>query len=63
MRKPGTLIAAVIFAVGAIAHLVRLLFAVEIQIGDWSIPMWLSMFGILIAVVLSAVLFKERLND
>lgn len=40
-------IGVIFFLVGAI-HLVRLITGFQIIIGDWQIPVWLSLFGTLI---------------
>jgi hypothetical protein len=46
-------ISALIFAVVAIGHLIRLLNRWTVQLGPFSVPMWVSWVGLLIAVLLS----------
>ena len=42
----------------AILHLLRLIFGVEIQIGSWSAPLWLSWIGTIVTGYLSYASFK-----
>ena len=39
----------VIFAAVALLHLVRIYLGWPVMIGDWSVPMWLSWIGLIIA--------------
>jgi hypothetical protein len=55
-----SLLAAVVFALVAIAHLLRLVFQVEVLIGGVSIPMWVSVFATVIPGGLSVALFRQR---
>jgi len=54
-----SLLAAVIFALVAIAHLLRLVFQVEVLIGGVSIPMWVSVFATVVPGGLSVALFRK----
>ena len=47
--KTFSLVAGVIFAVVALFHLVRIYMGWPVMIGDWSVPMWLSWIGLIIA--------------
>ena len=42
-------IAAVIFALVALLHLVRLVMGWSIVIDSWTVPMWLSWVGLVVA--------------
>jgi hypothetical protein len=42
-----------LFLVFAIAHLFRLIFALPVQIDDWTIPVWVSWLPFVGAAVLS----------
>ena len=46
-------IAAAIFALVALLHLVRLLAGWPIVIGAWTVPMWPSWIGLIVAAALS----------
>jgi hypothetical protein len=57
--KPFTWIAAAIFALGAIVHIVRLFTHFQIVIGSHIIPMWCSYVAIVVAAFLSWMLCCE----
>lgn len=59
MRKSATFFAMVIFALVATAHLLRLIFGVSVTVGGWSVPGWLSVFGVIVPGVLSLGLWRE----
>lgn len=60
MRKPATFFAVVIFALVAMAHLLRLLFGVPVMIAGWPVPGWISVFGFIIPGALAVGLWRER---
>jgi len=47
------LVAGVIFAVVALLHLLRIYMGWPIVIGSWTVPMWLSWIGLVVAGGLS----------
>jgi len=57
--KPFTVIAIVIFALGAVMHLVRYFMGWEIFVNSVSIPMWLSLPAFVIAGGLAIMLWRE----
>lgn len=57
--RPFTLIAAIIFALMAIAHFYRLFTHFRVTVGSHTLPMWLSIVAILITLVLAIGLFRE----
>jgi membrane associated rhomboid family serine protease len=59
MRKPFTTIAAILFALIAVLHVVRIVFAWEITISDARVPMWASVVGAIIAAVLAVMVKRE----
>jgi hypothetical protein len=52
-KKTFCAMTGVIFAVVALVHLLRLYFGWPVLIGDWSVPMWLSWFGLIVTGALS----------
>jgi hypothetical protein len=48
-RKTYTHLSGVIFFIVGLMHLLRLVNGWEISIGDWSVPMWGSVLGLLAA--------------
>ena len=56
--KP-TLLASIIFAIIAVAHLLRLLFGLAVIVGTMDVPMWPSALVVLVFGGLSLMLWKE----
>ncbi len=54
-----TLIAAVMLALVALAHLVRFLFKVEATIGGVAVPMWVSVLATVVAGGVALQLWRE----
>ena len=48
-QKTFFIAAGAIFAVVALLHLVRIYMDWPVMIGDWSVPMWVSWIGLVIA--------------
>lgn len=57
--RPFTLIAAIIFAIMALAHLYRLVTHFQIIAGSHAIPEWASIVAIVITGILAIGLFRE----
>ena len=57
--RPFTWIAAAIFAIAALVHIVRLIKPFQIVIGSHSVPMWCSYVAIVVAAFLSWMLCRE----
>ena len=57
--KPASLIAVLVFSLVAAAHLVRLLFQLEIAVAGAVVPMWVSVMAFFLAVALAFALFRE----
>ncbi len=53
MQKAALYTSGVIFAAGAIGHVVRLIKGFEIAIGGFVLPVWVSFPGVLIASLLA----------
>ena len=59
MKRPFTMIAAIIFALIAVVHAYRLLTHFQIVAGSHTLPMWLSIVGIVVAGILAVGLYRE----
>jgi hypothetical protein len=59
MTSPFTWIASAIFAVIAVVHLYRLIADLPITVGQYSVPRWMSIVGLVIAAGLSWMLCRE----
>jgi len=53
-------ISAIIFGVIAIAHSLRFVFSIEINVMDWAVPLWLSFVAAIIAGYLAFGLWKMK---
>jgi hypothetical protein len=58
--KPVTTIVVIILIVISMAHLLRLVFQVEIIAAGFHIPVWLSIFGFIVPLVLALLLWREN---
>jgi fatty acid desaturase len=59
MKKPFTSLAAIIFAVIALVHLLRLVYGWAVTIVGADVPTWTSVLGLVIAGGLAAGLWWE----
>ena len=57
--KPFTTIAAVLFALVAVAHAYRLVCGCEVLFGGHSIPMWVSAVALVVTGGLAVMLWRE----
>jgi len=53
MQKAALHISGVIFAIGAVGHVVHLITGIEIVFGGVILPMWISFSGAIIAAALA----------
>ncbi len=58
-NKPFTFIAAIIFGIMCLAHILRLFVKFQVLVGNHELPMWGSIVAIGITGLLSWGLFKE----
>jgi hypothetical protein len=59
MTRP-TLIAAVLLALVAVAHLLRMLLNMEATIGGVAVPMWVSVIATVVAGGVAILLWRDR---
>ena len=57
--KLASLLAILVFSLVALAHLIRLIFQVEISIGGETIPIWVSVVGTVVPGALAVALWRE----
>ena len=57
--KLGTTLAILVFALISIAHLLRIVFAVELVAGGTQIPIWVSVLGCLVPATIAVLLWRE----
>ena len=56
--KPATMGAATLLTVVSLAHLVRILFGLQVTVADRVVPMWLSGVAFLVAGGLAIMLWR-----
>jgi hypothetical protein len=57
--KTGTLLAIILFALVALAHLVRLIDRTEILVGTMAVPLWVSVLGVVVPGLIAWLLWRE----
>ena len=59
IMKSSTKLAALLLAIVAVLHLLRVVFSIEMTIDNIGIPIWISIVGFIIPAILSIGLLKE----
>ena len=59
MIKPATSIVMILLMAISAEHLLRLIFQIEIIIGGFHMPLWLSIFGFIFPLPLALMLWRE----
>ena len=57
--KVGSKLAILLFILVAIAHLVRLFGGIEVTVGEWSVPQWVSVAGAIVPLAIAGLLWTE----
>ena len=57
--KPFSTVAAVVLALVALAHLLRLVYGWEVTLAGWIVPLWVSVVGLIVAGGLAAMVWRE----
>lgn len=60
MKKPASLVAAILFWLIALAQLLRVLLRVEVTAGSTNIPLWISILAFIVLTALGSWLWRER---
>ena len=58
--KPASLVTVIFLAFVSIAHLLRVIYRVEIVAGGVSIPIWMSVLACLATAALAGCLWREQ---
>ena len=59
MKKPFAMLAVLVFALVALAHLLRLVYGWEATINGAAVPMWASILALVVAGGLAVGLWRE----
>ena len=57
--KVGSFFAILLLTLVALAHLLRLVFRVEVMAGGISIPMWVSIIACVVPALIAVLLWRE----
>lgn len=57
--KLGSKLAIIVFSIVSIAHLLRLVFAVDVTVGDREIQQWISLVGFIVPGIIALLLWRE----
>ena len=60
MKKPASLVAAIVFWLIALAQLVRVILRVRVTAGNHDIPLWFSAVAFVVLGALGMWLWRER---
>ncbi|HEU5181446.1 MAG TPA: hypothetical protein VFW45_11680 [Candidatus Polarisedimenticolia bacterium] len=61
MKKP-VVVASILLGVVSLAHLLRVVFQVQVTVADRVIPMWVSWVAFLVSGGMAVVLWREAHN-
>jgi len=61
--KAGTFVAMIFLILVAIAHISRVIMQVEMEVGCYSIPMWMSWAAVVLTSALSIAIWYEHRNN
>ncbi|MGB5487531.1 MAG: hypothetical protein WBN06_09090 [Lysobacterales bacterium] len=57
--KTGSKLAILLLTLVAIAHLVRLVGGIEVTVGEWNVPQWVSAVGVIVPLAIAGLLWSE----
>jgi len=57
--KTGSKLAIALFTLIAIGHLLRLIGGIPMTVGEWGVPQWISVFGVIVPGLVAYLLWKE----
>lgn len=58
--KIGSKLAILLFLAVALAHLLRLLFGLEVTVGEWNVQQWVSALGVVVPALIAWLLWREN---
>ena len=57
--KTGSILAIVVFTFIAIGHLLRLINGIDVTVGEWNIPQWVSILAVIVPGIIACMLWRE----
>lgn len=62
-KNNALLVAGIVFAIVALLHLYRLIDSTVVFIGPYLLPMWVSLVGLMVAILLAIWMLIARNQD
>lgn len=59
-KNAALLLSGIIFVIIALMHLIRLIYSVEIIVGNYAMPMWASVLALIVSGIVSFLMFNAR---
>ena len=59
LMKTGSKLAILVFSLVSIAHLLRLVADIDVTVGTWNMPGWVSVLGVIVPGLIAGMLWKE----
>lgn len=56
--KPYLIISGILFSLVALGHLLRLVYQVPVQVGEWTLPQWPSALAVVVTFTLMVWAFR-----
>jgi len=60
--KTGTFVAMIFLVLVAIIHILRVVWQVEVLVGRYTVPMWMSYAAVIFTLVLAGAMWNEQRN-
>ena len=57
--KIGSKLAILLLVLVAVTHLLRLIYGINITVGEWTVPQWVSMLGVIVPGAIAGLLWQE----
>lgn len=57
--KAGSLLAAAFLGIVSLAHFLRVVFRLDVQVGNFHVPQWMSLLAVLFCGALSVLVYRE----
>ena len=57
--KTGSKLAIFLLALVAVAHLLRLIYGINVTVGEWIVPQWVSLLGVVAPGAIAGLLWEE----
>ena len=61
--KTGTFVAMIFLVLVAIAHILRVIWQVEVIVGAYYVPMWMSYAAVVLTAVLAGAMWNEHRSN